>query len=133
MGLVLSGERTMNWFQKKLAASWVKKLYSLAPEGQGVDRVLFFNMVESSLLKGRSRTHPLSDLIEEHYVWAAPAAGGTFEFQHRLQEPKGVLALWISSDGDDTQSNFTLVFEEIHLQLASEQKMKPASLDDAEQ
>jgi hypothetical protein len=115
IGLVEPGERTLNFVQRRLAAPWVRKLFDLAPKGGGISRIHFFNVGTEKTQIGRERQHPLSDLIVEKVV-AVPRADGRFDFAHRLERPLETIAVWLSSDGDDTGSKFTVLVEEIELQ-----------------
>ena len=116
IGLVAPGERKLNFVQRRLAARWVRKLFELAPEGSGISRIHFFNVGTDKAQIGRQRQHPLSNLILENIV-AVPAAGGRFDFIHSLDRPLPAVAVWLSADGDDTGSRFTVVVEHIELAL----------------
>lgn len=63
---------------------------------------------------GRRRQHPLSDLISEEVV-VTLRSDGRLDFAHSLDRPLETLAIWLSSDGDDTGSTFTVLIEEIEL------------------
>ena len=114
LGLVLLGKERLSWYQKAVAADWVKQMFALAPKDQGIDRIYFLNGVLSSNLINKKRTHPLSKYIEEHYVWLMNQKG-SFDYTYIFDEPKKTGALWISADGDDTGSNFDLKIEGIEL------------------
>lgn len=114
-GLVEAGKETLSWFQKKIAADWILQLYSLAPEGTGVNRINFFTTTQSSEQVGSERKHPLSDLIHEKRVLHL-AKTGDFQLQQKLPTPMKVLGLWVSSDGDDTQSDLKLRLSQIKLE-----------------
>jgi hypothetical protein len=114
IGLVEPGERTLNFVQRQLAARWVRKLFELAPKGSGISRIHFLNVGTEKTQIGRQRQHPLSDLIVEKVV-AVPRPDGRFDFVHALDRPLQTIAVWLSSDGDDTGSKFTVLVEEIEL------------------
>jgi hypothetical protein len=99
--LVEPGERTLNFVQRRVAAHWVRKLFELAPRGSGISRIYFFNVGAERTQIGRERQHPLSDLIWERVV-AVPGPDGRFDFEHGLERPLDAIAVWLSSDGDDT-------------------------------
>jgi hypothetical protein len=44
-----------------------------------------------------------------------PRADGRFDFEHALDRPLETLAIWLSSDGDDTGSKFTVLIEHIEV------------------
>jgi hypothetical protein len=115
IGLVEPGERRLNVFEQPFAAPWVRKLFELAPKGGGIARIRFFNLGTDRSQVGRERAHPLSDLIVERVV-AVPDADGRFELVHALKPPLRTIAIWLSSDGDDTGSRFTVLVEAIELQ-----------------
>lgn len=119
VGLVIPGEKKLNWATKLVAADWVKKLYSLAPEGSGIDHIYFLNLVQSEELKGNERTHPLSELIREKNEWVIHGAG-EFELSADFLKAKKVAALWISIDGDDTGSQYTVDISNIEFSLVEE-------------
>lgn len=117
IGLVEPGKRTLGSFQRPFAAAWVRKLFELAPKGGGISRIHFFNVGMDSARIGERRQHPLSDLIVEQIV-AVPRPDGHFDFVHSLERPLETIAVWLSSDGDDSGSHFTVLVEQIELQPA---------------
>jgi hypothetical protein len=114
LGLVEPGKRTLGSVQRRFVADWVKKLYELAPPGSGISGIHFFNVAAEKSHVGKKRQHPLSDLIREEVV-ALPRADGRFDFEHVLAQPLQTIAVWLSSDGDDTKSTFTVRVEAIEL------------------
>jgi len=117
LGLVEPGERSLNFVQRQFAAAWVRKLFELAPNGRGISRIHFFNLGTHENQIGRQRQHPLSDLILETVV-AVPGPDGRFDLVHALERPLETIGIWLSSDGDDTGSTFTVLVEEIELRSA---------------
>ena len=115
VGLVISGDRRLNFFQRMLSADWVKTLYSLAPDGAGIDRIVFLNAVQHESQLGQQRRHPLSELVYEHNVWLIDRAG-PFELQHEFDNPQNVLAVWISIDGDDSHSSYSTLISSLRLE-----------------
>lgn len=113
VGLVEGGTRRPSFVERRLAPAWVRHLFSLAPPGQGVGRIRFFNLGLSSSQLGWARTHPLSDLIHETVV-AVPNPDGSFTIEAQSPDTP-VLALWLSADGDDTASRFTVRIDAIEL------------------
>jgi hypothetical protein len=114
VGLVEPGSRTLGSVQRRFVADWVRKLYELAPPGSGISGIHFFNVAVEKNHVGKKRQHPLSDLIREEVV-AIPRADGRFDFEHVLAQPLQTIAVWLSSDGDDTKSTFTVRVEAIEL------------------
>ncbi len=114
LGIVEIGERTLNWLQRLIAANWIKQLFKLAPKGTGVERINFLSTTQQKNLLGTQRKHSLNDLLfETRITWLE--AQGEFEMEYQFEEPVNVLGLWISSDGDDTESSFDLSIERITL------------------
>ncbi|MEM6639456.1 MAG: hypothetical protein AAF610_06105 [Pseudomonadota bacterium] len=114
LGLVESGDQTLSWFQKRVAPKWIRTLFDLAPPDGGISQIHFLSTTQQPDLVGTSRTHPLSDLLQEsrHLLLDAP---GEFVMDVELDAAADVVALWISSDGDDTGSRFTLQIKSIEL------------------
>jgi hypothetical protein len=108
IGLVLEGNKTLNFFQKAIAPSWIKKLHSLAKGSQGVDSIYFYNVVSQKELVGQSRS-------QENYSIFLSSENKTFELNLKDLPSRKVLALWISVDGDDTKSKFTTIIDSIRI------------------
>jgi hypothetical protein len=116
-GIVVAGDRTLSWFQRLVAADWILRLYELAPEDSGLKNIHFFSTTQQSELVGSSRRHPLSELFYEERVVHLDG-NGPFELNKLFDEPVTVLGLWISSDGDDTGSDFAVRIHSIALTVA---------------
>jgi hypothetical protein len=114
VGLVEPGSRTLGSIQRRFVADWVRKLYELAPPGGGISGIHFFNVGAEKAHLQRTRQHPLSDLIREQVV-ALPRPDGRIDFEHVLAQPLQTIAIWLSSDGDDTKSTFAVRVEAIEL------------------
>jgi len=123
VGFVLPGDKDLNWAQKMVAPAWVKKLHSLAPKNSGIDHIYFFNLGQQSEQRGRERIHPLSDLIKEKVEWVMDKPGD-FDLSAKFEDPKQVSAIWISIDGDDTNSEYTTKIKSLKLLKASDKKSK---------
>jgi len=115
VGLVVTGDKTLNGFQKLFSAKWIRTLFELAPEGTGVDNIYFLNAVQDSRQLGLKRQHPLSELIYENNVWLLDKPG-EFAFVHRLDEPREVIAVWLSIDGDNTGSSYSTLIRSLRLE-----------------
>lgn len=112
-GLVATGDKKLNAFQKALAPDWIKKLFALSPKGYGLDKIYFFNLGHDPALIHQSRNHPQSELIFEKIVQTRKKDQKIFEYQ--LEKPISTAALWLSVDGDDTKSNYTLRIKNIKI------------------
>lgn len=116
VGLVVPGEKKLNWAQRQIAAPWILQLHQLAPNGSGLSHIQFFNAVQVSTLLGQTREHPLSSLIKESFVWLLDAPGD-FSFRHKLDQPLDAVALWLAVDGDNTQTKFELKLNKIAFKI----------------
>ncbi len=115
LGVVYEGDQTLNFFQKAIAAKWVKQLFALAPKGTGVDHISFFNIFSDARLAGKERTHPASELMKE--AFKDSLINGTRKQLRWYPNPdKRVLGLWISSDGDDTGSKYSVEISDLQLE-----------------
>ena len=119
VGLVEVGTRRPGWLERRMAPAWVQRLFALAPPHLGVAGIRFFNVALSPSQVGQSRQHPASALISERVV-TAPDATGRFTVAVDLDAPIESAAVWISVDGDDTGSRFTLTLARLELRLADE-------------
>ena len=108
IGLVISGSKTLNFAQKLIAADWVTTLYDLAPEGEGIDHIRFLNLANPGTIDWEKRDHPSSKGLFKETIVNTIQPNQTFELNHSLEQPLRVLALWISSDGDDTASSYRI-------------------------
>jgi hypothetical protein len=117
LGFVVKGQRRLNRLQRLAAPEWVRKLYALAPPKGGIDRIVFFNVVDNPKLVGKVRVHPKSDLLEERAIAARKPDQTGIEINYDLEKPLDVAAVWISIDGDDTHSQFDIEIREITLNV----------------
>ena len=106
IGLVVSGDKQLSRLQRLVKPDWVVTLFEQAPAGTGIDNVYVLNAVQGPQRLHRQRVHPLSELIVENNVWLLDQAGA-FELLHQLEKPLEVVAVWLSSDGDNSGSTFT--------------------------
>ena len=116
IGLVANGDKTLSSVKKLFAPDWVKRLFALAPDGVGLDKIYFFNVGRLSSQVGLSRAHPKSELMNEEIVAFRKAGENSLTIDKVLTPPISAAALWISVDGDDTNSEFQTSIENITLQ-----------------
>ena len=116
VGVVEAGTRTMNWRERLISPDWVKQLFALAPSGTGITKVRFFNIATDTTHLGRTRAHPKSDLMQET-ITGVPDANGNFTITNHFAKPLPVLAVWISSDGDNSKSSFAVMLEKVELSV----------------
>jgi hypothetical protein len=118
LGLVVAGDKKLSWGQSLLAPSWVKELYKLAHDHDGLEKVYYFVVAQQSPLYTK-RIHPLSELLEEEII--GEINNGIFNQEIILSKEmseKKVIALWVSSDGDDTHSKFKIIVKKINLEVS---------------
>ncbi|MTI15503.1 hypothetical protein [Sansalvadorimonas verongulae] len=107
LGVVYEGDRRMGRFQRLMAPQWIKTLFALAPEGTGIDYISFYNVYSDHRLAGQERVHPASQLLKEHFV-EPQTDDGHVTMKVSPESGKRVLGLWLSSDGDDTASEYSV-------------------------
>ena len=115
LGLVHAGEKQLNFLQRSIAPGWINRLYELAPDDTGISHIEFYNVYSDRSLSGKSRIHPLSDLMLENFITPRPTDSNRVVMQFKPESDKPVLALWISIDGDDTKSNYQVLLKELRL------------------
>lgn len=116
LGLVIPGKKQLNAFQKIVAPAWIRRLYSLAPKGSGIERIVFLYTARDSRLLGKSRFHPSTDLMQEIAVAHRGSQESEILFTYEFKDPVKVAAIWLSCDGDDTQSSYKVRLTEIKLE-----------------
>lgn len=114
IGFILDGTKKLSIFQKPFAPEWVKRLYANVPVGAGIDGVEFYNVTQSSSQLGTSRIHPASDLLHETF-FAYLQESGKFSYDVKLNPLPKIAGIWISSDGDDTHSEYEVDISELQV------------------
>jgi len=120
IGFVVPGDKKLGALRKLFAPEWIRNLFSMAPEGKGIDRIWFFNFVQNLNALGKGRVHPKSELIREEYF--AHAVVGPFSLKKTFDKPIDAAAVWINSDGDDSGSSFGLEILKLELGLEEDKK-----------
>ena len=110
----MPGEKRISGLKKLFAPSWIRHLYAQVPEGSGVDHVRFFNVTQNRDQLGKEREHPASELMREEFFGFVERPG-TFSFQQKLRTPVSAVAVWISIDGDDTNSEYDVLLSKLQL------------------
>jgi hypothetical protein len=114
VGLVFEGDKKLGFFQRQFAADWVKQLFNLASDKTGIDGIVFYNVYSDQALASKKRVHPASELLTEVFV-AKAVKGKETTMKVKIRKKEKVLALWISCDGDDTQSQYEVVITNLQL------------------
>lgn len=113
VGLILPGKRKLSYFEKVVAPKWVIDLEKLAGD-YGVEKITFYNLVQQKKLLGQKRTHPLSDLIEEKMQWYHEG-NESLDLKVTFENHVETIGIWISPDGDQTQSQYKVIVEKLNL------------------
>jgi hypothetical protein len=115
LGLVTPGSTKLNALRRMMAPSWIKTLFALVPSGIGIDKIYFFNVGKPPQTVGAMRLYPKSDLIHEEIVALRNPLDKDMKISKHLTKPLDAAAIWLSIDGDDTQSDYKLQVEQITL------------------
>ena len=116
-GLVFEGGKTLHFFQRITAATWVKRLFDLNTKGSGVSNIDFYNIYSDTRIKDKQK-ESFNGLIIEHYLKQV-MVGQEMQLSIPIENKSRVLALWISADGDDTHSTFEVSITDIKLSTAT--------------
>lgn len=90
----------------------------------GISHVRFLNLGTATEQIGQRRRHPSSELLHEEVV-AIPESDGRLDFSADFVPPVPLVALWISADGDDTQSTYVIVLNSIELDVDGDSVLLP--------
>jgi hypothetical protein len=113
MGLVVLGENKLGALGRAFAPKWVLKLFELAPEGVGLDKIYFYNLGNNKKLLNKERIHPSSKYMFERIIEIVKE--DQIQFKYEPEKPLKTAALWISIDGDQTKSTFNVEIQKIIL------------------
>ncbi len=116
LGVVLEGKKSLNWFERLFAPSWLKRLTDSLPN-RAFGGVHFLTLSQSGE-PGDTRHHPMSHYLFEDTVKRLEKPG-PFAFEKTFEPDVRAIGLWIQSDGDDTQSTFDLRLTSIALTTTS--------------
>jgi len=113
IGLVIAGNKRLNFAQRLIAADWVTTLYDLAGEKGGINYVQFLNLANPGNNNWTQRSHPDSKGLFIENIAGIAQPNQKFSLSYTLPESQSILALWISSDGDDTGARYTVELDTI--------------------
>ena len=114
VGLVERGQKRLGFMQRLLAPDWLVNLEKLWPS-TGIKEIHFLNFVFSKHRPHWThRVHPSSKYLTEKIVGTLDARG-VAEKIIEVDNPIEVVGIWISSDGDDTESQYMVSIENLEL------------------
>lgn len=114
IGLVIAGPHRLRPWNRWLAPSWLKKLHRIAPPDSGIESIQFLNFGDGQTPPVfKSRQHPSSRFFQEKIVGAFQ--DGDLDRTINLEQSYDVIGLWISCDGDDTNSTYTVRIRNLEL------------------
>ncbi len=116
VGLILDGDKKLSIVQKVFSPEWIKRLYNNISPERGIDYIQFYNVTQNPSQVGKSRIHPLSDLLHENF-FAYLKERGLFSYDIKTDVSQNVSGIWISSDGDDTHSQYEVDISNLQLQI----------------
>ena len=114
IGLIAIGDNHLGAMGKLFAPKWVKELFSFAPEGAGLDKVYFYNVVSHKSSLNQERQSPKSKYMFEKFIFTKGDTGGKM-LSYTLPKKLKTAALWIGAEGDYTSSEFTTTVHKIIL------------------
>lgn len=115
VGLIERGERKLSRLQSALAPDWLRQVEAqFRDSGDGVGMIRSLLLMPESTLVGKTRINPGAKMFHERIV-AAPEEDGTFRMMAEFDPPVDAIGLWLQADGDDTDSSFAVVVEELSI------------------
>jgi len=116
LGVVLEGSKKLSFVQKRFAPKWIRELFKLNKTKTGISHIEFFNIYSDNRIEESSRRqHPSSNLIYENF-YAQVSSDGVIEMEIPLGHiNQNIVALWLSSDGDETNSSFKIEIRDISI------------------
>lgn len=112
LGLIIKGDKKLNFFQRAISPRWVKELYEVGQSHDGVDKILFLTSFEQAELFSTKRSHDNESFYDE--VFAFKRSGDFISGVYELPEAVSIIGLWLSSDGDNTNSKFVLTLSKLY-------------------
>ncbi len=124
IGLIVEGKNIPSRFKMMFAPEWVRLLFSFAPQGVGLDKIYFHNMTTQKKFLGKKRSHPKSDLIHEENIILFLPEQKKYQVSHMFSPVLKAAGLWISVDGDDTKSKFTVMVQNLKYKVSPAEEEK---------
>lgn len=112
LGFILKGDKKLNFFQRIVAPNWLVELDKISAPLGGIDKVynLIFYTNKPSF---KHREHPSSSYFYEEV--AEQILNSKLEAKHNFDQALPVIGIWLSSDGDNTSSKFTILIERVKI------------------
>lgn len=114
VGVAYAGNNRLGFLERLLAPEWIRHLFRLAPDDAGISRIEFYTTYTDQRLAGTSRVHPAIELCEQQFILNV-SDDGSISQRITLATDQPVVALWVNSDGDDTDSRFKVDIERLEL------------------
>ena len=114
IGFVLTGNKRLSFVQRTFAPKWIKNLYADLPQNLGLDYVKFYNVTQNRSQLNQSRIHPFSEILHENF-FSYVESKGKFSYDVKFEGSKNISGIWISIDGDDSQSDFEVNINKLEL------------------
>jgi len=112
LGLVLEGSNRPSSMQLLFSPDWIKTLMRLAPPDSGIEQLFFHLFTNHEFSEAKERQHPSSKLIKEK-IEGQILAGDFQKISIPLNHPQNILAIWLSIDGDDTKSKYSIQIRDL--------------------
>lgn len=124
VGPAVEGQRQLNAFQRIYAPKWISELDNLArSQGRKLGHLeLSVVGLKSAASNWKQRLHPDTELINEEVSLEIDGIG-PFELRRIYSESlPPSLGLWLGSDGDNSDAQFSLRIDELGLQFYDDNK-----------
>ncbi|MGE4107774.1 MAG: hypothetical protein AB7F66_11205 [Bacteriovoracia bacterium] len=124
VGPAVEGPKQLNALQRIFAPKWITELDNLArSQGRKLGHLELSVVGQKSTPSNwKQRLHPDTDLIKEEVALEIDGIG-PFELQRSYSESlPPSLGLWLESDGDNSDAQFSLRIDELMLQFYDDDK-----------
>lgn len=112
VGLITKGDNQLNFFQRSIAPKWILKLNKLGNQYGGFDKIHSF-ILYSQIPEFQERLHPLSEYFMERVL--GKIENDEKVYKYKLPRELDVIGIWLTCDGDDTDSSFTVFLSQLSL------------------
>lgn len=112
-GFVVVGDNHLGAMGKLFAPKWVSEIFALAPEGLGLDKIYFYIVGHKKEAVNQERQNPKSKYMFERIAFTKDDLGKSITYN--LPKKLKTTALWISAEGDQTNSEFTTTINKVVL------------------